>query len=428
MYRHSSCVSQLHRLQIVGVDTQHHPGDELPTSTGPTPSSKRLGRTLSLRSTRKADTDGTASTGASSNGGAAPIKWYQREYSFGRAVGLDVVLGFTQQLASFIEAGIPMVEALELTLDESDNATMKAAITAIRDAVERGSSFADAVASHDNIFPAFYRAMLRSADFTGNLHEVLSQAAAYLERDISARKQVKSALTYPIVVICVGIVAVIAMALFVLPRFASLYKSVGAHLPLPTRMLLGFTDFFTKYWSLVLLGLVVVAGGLALLFGGKRRKAQRDRLLWKFPIFGSLIQTISVERFCRVLATLTRAGVPLPDGIEVAASSTNSSVFSQHISGVREALVRGAGLSEPIKASGVFPNTAQQMINVGERTGALGSQLSRAATYYEREVTQRIKKLTDLFEPLVILFIGVVVGFVAIAQVSAMYSVFHQIK
>lgn len=358
----------------------------------------------------------------------AAKKWYQRQYHVGRTVPLDVLLAFTQQLASFVEAGIPMVESLDIALEETDDPTMKATILDIRSGVERGSSFADAVAKHNRVFPAFYRAMLRSADYTGNLNEVMHQAGVYLERDIAARKQVKSALTYPIVVICVAIIAIVLMAAFVLPKFATLYKSVNAKLPLPTRILLGFTDFFNNYWWAVFLGIAGIGLLTAAVFGGSVNKRRRDTLFWNMPGFGNLIRTIAVERFCRVLAALTRAGVPLPEGLEVAADSTNSSVFVDRVAGVREAIMRGSGLSESIRKTGVFPNTAQQMIDVGERTGALSAQLGRAATFYERDVSQRIKRLTDLFEPMVIMFIGLVVGFVAIAQVSAMYSIFSQIK
>jgi type IV pilus assembly protein PilC len=343
-------------------------------------------------------------------------------------VSLEVLLAFTQQLGSFVEAGIPMVESLDIALEETNDPTMKATILDIRSSVERGSSFADAVARHTRVFPAFYRAMLRSADYTGNLNEVLAQAGVYLERDISARKQVKSALTYPIVVVCVAVIAIVLMAAFVLPKFASLYKSVNARLPLPTRILLNFTEFFNNYWWALFLG--VAGAGLLVMavLGGTTNKRRRDTLFWNLPGFGNLVRTVAIERFCRVLAALTRAGVPLPESLEVAADSTNSTVFVDRVAGVREAIMRGSGLSESIKKTGVFPNTAQQMIDVGERTGALSSQLGRAATFYERDVTQRIKRLTDLFEPLVIMFIGLVVGFVAIAQVSAMYSIFNQIK
>jgi len=375
------------------------------------------------------DVSGALTRSASTTSADAPAeKWYQRQYHVGRSVPMDVLLAFTQQLSSFVEAGIPMVESLDIALEETEDATMKATIIDIRSSVERGTSFADAVAKHTRVFPAFFRAMLRSADYTGNLNEVLNQAAIYLERDITARKQIKSALTYPIVVVCVAIVAVVLMAAFVLPKFADLYKSVNAKLPLPTRMLLAFTDFFNNYWWAIFLGLAALIGLALAVLGGNANKRRRDGLFWNAPGLGSLVRSVCVERFCRVLSALTRAGVPLTESLEVAAESTNSMVFSGRMEGVREAIVRGSGLSDSIRQTELFPNTAQQMIDVGERTGGLSNQLGRAAVYYEREVSQRIKRLTDLFEPLVIMFIGLVVGFVAIAQVAAMYSVFRQIK
>jgi len=357
-----------------------------------------------------------------------PTRWYQRDFHVGRVISLETIMTFSQQMSSFIEAGIPIVEALEIAREETSSEPMKKVIDDIRDSIERGSSFTDAVAAQGAVFPAFYRAMLRSADYTGNLDVVLSQAAGYLERDIRARAQVKSALTYPLVVVFVAFIAIIAMSIFVLPRFSTLYRNVGAKLPLPTRMLLGITDFFTGFWWAIVLGLMVLGVAGYLLVGGNRRKVQRDLVIQRLPIFGPLIRLISVERFCRMLAALTQAGVPIPEGIGVAADSTNNTIFASKIDEVREALLRGASLSDPLRDSGLFPNTAQQMINIGERTGALSVQLSKAANYYEREVSNRIKRATDLFEPLVILVIGLVVGFVAVAQVSAMYSVFSQIR
>lgn len=357
-----------------------------------------------------------------------PLRWYQRDFHVGRVISLETIMTFSQQMSSFIEAGIPIVEALDIAKEETSSEPMKKVIDDIRDSIERGSSFTDAVAAQGAVFPAFYRAMLRSADYTGNLDLVLSQAAGYLERDIRARSQVKSALTYPLVVVLVAFVAIIAMSVFVLPRFATLYRNVGAKLPIPTRMLLGITDFFTGFWWLIVLCIFAAVGLTYLVLGGNRRKAQRDVVIQRLPVIGPLIKLISVERFCRMLAALTQAGVPIPEGIGVAADSTNNTIFAGKIEEVREALLRGASLSDPLRETGLFPNTAQQMINIGERTGALSVQLGKAATYYEREVSNRIKRATDLFEPLVILVIGLVVGFVAVAQVSAMYSVFSQIR
>jgi len=218
------------------------------------------------------------------------------------------------------------------------------------------------------------------------------------------------------------------MAVFVLPKFAGMYRSLGAELPLPTRMLLGVTDFLTAPWFFVLGGVALVVLLGALVVGGTHGKSRRDRLTMRVPVVGPLYHMISIERFCRVLAALATAGVPLPEAIEMSAQSTNNSVFQQRMETVRVALLRGGGLSAPMIETGIFPIAARQMIRVGERTGTLGRQLTKAAGYYEREVGFRMKRATDLFQPAVILFVGALVAFVAVAQVAAMHSVFSQVR
>ena len=337
-------------------------------------------------------------------------------------------MAFSRQLSSFLEAGIPVLDALEIVAQQTGSPPMRIVINDIRSSIHRGTSFAAAVDAHPDVFPAFYRAMLTSAEYTGNLDSVLSQLSEYLERDIAAKRQVKSALTYPIVVLVVAFVAMIVMSVFVLPKFTGLYASLGAKLPLPTRMLIGFTNFMTSYWLLVL---GAIALGLVVAFvtmGGKRGKSRRDVLTMKLPVIGNLFQLISLERFCRVLSSLSSAGVPLPVAIGLSADSTNNTLFQTNMLTVREALVRGGGLYEPMAETGLFPIAARQMIQVGERTGMLGNQLGKAASYYEREVKFNMKRATELFQPAVILLVAAVVGFIAVAQVSAMYSIFGQVK
>jgi type IV pilus assembly protein PilC len=224
------------------------------------------------------------------------------------------------------------------------------------------------------------------------------------------------------------VLAMIAMSVFVLPKFSGLYRNLGAKLPLPTRMLLGFTDFITGGWPFILaVGAIFVAMAV-LVVGGERGRRRRDRVVGKLPLAGNLFHLIAIERFCRVLAALVTAGVPLPTAIGVSADSTHNTKWESRMIGVRDTIIRGGGLYEPIASSGLFPIAALQMIQVGERTGSLGKQLSKAASYYEREVTFSMKRATDLFEPFVILFVGAIVGFVAVAQVAAMYSIFGQVK
>jgi type IV pilus assembly protein PilC len=349
-------------------------------------------------------------------------------FSVGKKIKPDVIMAFSRQLSSFLEAGIPVLDALEIVGQQTGSTPMRVVITDIRASIHRGTSFAAAVDAHAEVFPAFYRAMLASAEYTGNLDTVLAQLSEYLERDIAAKRQVKSALTYPTVVLIVAFVAVIVMSVFVLPKFTGLYATLGAKLPLPTRMLISFTDFMTAYWLMVLGAVAVIVIVFFAVLGGARGKARRDSFAMKLPVIGHLFHLISLERFCRVLSSLSTAGVPLPVAIGLSADSTNNTLFRTQMVGVREALVRGGGLYEPMAETGLFPIAARQMIQVGERTGLLGNQLGKAASYYEREVTFNMKKATELFQPAVIMGVALVVGFIAVAQVSAMYSIFGQIK
>lgn len=345
-----------------------------------------------------------------------------------RSISPTVVMAFSRQLSSFLEAGIPILSALEIVSEETASEPMRVVVDDIRESILRGESFSGAASVHDTVFPSYYLSMLISAEYTGHLDEVLEQLANYMERDIGARRQVRSALTYPGFVFVIAVIAMVVMSIFVLPKFGAMYASLGSDLPVPTRMLLGFTDFVIAGWPFMLGGVVVSWGVLFAVAGGAHGKVRRDRAVMRIPVIGDLFHLISLERFCRVLSALATAGVPLPRAVEVAAGSTNNSIFTARIAVVRDVLVRGGGLSEPMVESGLFPTAARQMIRVGEQTGALGEQLAKAAAYYEREVTFKIKRATDLFEPTVIVVVGLIVGFVAVAQVAAMYSIFGQVK
>ena len=360
---------------------------------------------------------------------AVPVEKVRKPlFSIGKTIKPAVVMAFSRQLSSFLEAGIPLLDALDIVAQQTASPAMRVVITDIRASIHRGTGFAEAVDAHPLVFPAFYRAMLTSAEYTGDLDAVLAQLAAYLERDITSRRQVKSALSYPTMVLFVAVTAMIVMSVFVLPKFTGLYASLGASLPLPTRMLMGFTNFMQSSWLYVMGAMALIMVVLFAVIGGAHGKSRRDVVTMKLPVIGNLFELISLERFCRVLASLSTAGVPLPTAIGLSADSTNNSLFRTKMVDVREALVRGGGLYEPMVATGLFPIAARQMIQVGERTGMLGTQLGKAASYYEREVTFNMKKATDMIGPLVIMFVGLIVGFVAVAQVAAMYSIFGQVK
>jgi type IV pilus assembly protein PilC len=358
----------------------------------------------------------------------AKTPWYKAEFFVTRPVKLDEIMNFSRQVSSFLRAGIPILDSLAVVGEENASKKMQELLVDVQRRLRAGSSFGDAIAQHPKVFPGYYIAVVRAAELTGRLDNALEQLAEYLEREVAARKQLKSALTYPSIVFVLAIGAMIVMATFVLPKFRTLYTSLHAKLPLPTRMLLGFTNVMTHWWWLILAVAVVIVLIAVALFGGEHGKARRDTTLLRLPAIGKLMSLIAVERFCRVLATLVQSGVPLPDAVQVSADSTNNRVFQTKLAFVREAMMRGEGLARPIQATGIFPAAARQMIRVGESTGSLDTQLHSAAVFYERELNYELKRVTDMFEPAILLIVGAAVAFVAVAQISAMYSIYHQVQ
>jgi type IV pilus assembly protein PilC len=335
------------------------------------------------------------------------------------------LMHFSRQLAVFIKAGIPIIDALEAIREEMGNKFFAAVVDDILEALRGGSTFADAAAVHEEAFPAYYLGILRSAEMTGRLDTVLVQLSEYIERDLEARRKVTSALTYPAVIAGLSVVVVVVLVSFVLPRFKTFFDSLNTQLPLPTRMLLAMSGFLTTWWVPLISGLFVFVLALMLGLRSQRGRALRDTVLLKLPVFGDLMQHVVLERFCRILSSMMQAGVPLPNALAVTTEATSNYVYKAGLATARAAMMRGEGLAGPLIDTGLFPPSAKQMFRVGENTGTLDEQLATAATYFERELDYKIKRFTNLFEPAVIIGMGLVVGFVAVALVSAMYGIFR---
>jgi type IV pilus assembly protein PilC len=338
------------------------------------------------------------------------------------------VMHLSRQLGAFIAAGLPLVDAVRLIGAEASNTTVRRLMTETEVGLRGGDTLSDCFDRYPRVFPEFYRGILRSAELTGRLDSVLKQLAEYLERDLAVRRKVKSATIYPAVIAVMSVVVVVVLAVFVMPRFETFFESLDAELPLPTRMLLAVTDFVGNYWWALAGGFAALGLLLFLITRTDRGRFGWHKLLLKVPVLGITIQFVLVERFARILAAMVGAGVNLPEALRVATESLRNRVFMRALSGVGESMFRGEGLAQPLTQTGLFPSTATQMIRVGEETGTLDAQLETTAEYYEGELRYKIDKLTALFEPLVIVAMGVVVGFVAVALVSAMYGVFNQVE
>ena len=345
-----------------------------------------------------------------------------------KTVSRKEIMHFSRQMSVFVEAGIPIMEALEVISEETTDKLLKKVLLDMIDELQAGDTFASAAASHPEAFPRYYVAVLESAELTGTLDTVLLELAKYLETDIEARSAVTSALIYPAVVAVMAIATVIILATFVLPKFRTFFASLNAKLPLPTRMLLSISGFISTWWWAIAGIILLAVVGFVALRRSTQGRAWLDSVLLKLPVAGSLLQAAIVERVCRVLASLVTAGVDLPRAMAVTAEASNNAVYSEGINHIREQMMEGGGLAEPLAETGLFPAAARQMFRVGEETGTLDKQLTTAAAFYHRELEIKVKHFTSLFEPAIIIFMGLIVGFVAVALVSAMYGIYRQVN
>lgn len=345
-----------------------------------------------------------------------------------KKVSRKEVANFSRQLSVFMKAGVAIMEGLDIISRETRDKTLESILQSIIASLSVGKSFSDAAAEHPEAFPPFYVAVLRSAELTGNLDTTLIQLSKYLDRDNKARSRITSALIYPMIVAAMGVITIVILSVFVLPRFVKFFASLHAKLPLPTRMLMNASAFVTQ-WSLeiVLLVLVVVVGTIAM-----RRatagKALLDRLVLRIPVAGVIAETAILERTFRILSALLASGVDLPLAMVVAAQSASNSVYRKALESIRAEVMVGHGLSDSVSRTDLFPETAQQMFRVGEETGTLDQQLDSAAEYFGQELEIKIDRATALFEPAMIVAVGLVVGFVAVALISAMYGIYSQVK
>jgi type IV pilus assembly protein PilC len=346
-----------------------------------------------------------------------------RELMPKRVNGKDL-MQFSRQLAAFVRAGIPILDGLALLEEDTVNPTLKRTLSAMADSLRRGEPLSVALEQHPKVFPNAYRSMLRSAELTGNLDTVLDRVSHYLERDVEARGRIKAALIYPAIIVVMSVGVVVLLTTFVLPKFKVFFTSFHRRLPLPTRILLNGANFISSFWWLIVLAIGVIVGAGVWFVRDPRGRAKLDGLVLRIPLVGETLRFAMVERFCRILASMTAAGVALPDALDVAGAAMGNVHVARALTVARDDMMQGQGIAGPLSRSELFPPAAVQMLRVGEDTGQLESQLEAAASFYERELDYKIKKLTSLFEPAVLVFMGLIVGFVAIALVSAMYGIF----
>jgi type IV pilus assembly protein PilC len=346
---------------------------------------------------------------------------------FGGKVPPQSISIFTRQFSVMIDAGLPLVQCLEILGSQQDNKTFKRVLITIRQDVESGSNLADSMRKHPKVFNDLFTNMVAAGEAGGILDTILQRLSTYIEKSVKLNAQVKSAMIYPVAVISIACIVVAVILWKVIPVFAALFESLGAELPLPTRVVIALSNVIAGYWWLI--GMLIAAFIYSIRKYHETYKGKRvlDNILLKAPILGILLRKIAVARFCRTLSTLTASGVPILDGLQITARTAGNSIVEDAIMATRKSVEEGKTISEPLGDTGVFPGMVVQMIAVGEQTGALDTMLSKIADFYEDEVDIAVAGLMKLLEPILIAFLGVAIGGIVIAMYMPMFSLISQI-
>jgi len=336
----------------------------------------------------------------------------------------DLVV-FTRQFATMIDAGLPLVQCLDILSSELENRSFQSVLRSVKEQVEAGSTFADALGKHPKVFDALYVNMIAAGEVGGILDTILTRLATTIEKSMRLKKQIKSAMVYPGVVLSIAVVVVSVLLIFVIPIFSQMFTDMGGTLPKFTQMIMDLSTWLTKSfgWAYIL----GVAGTLFGVFRVMKVNPKGELLLHKFylllPVVGDLIKKTAVASFTRTLGTMVASGVPLLDGLDITARVAGNRVVEGEIKRVRQAISEGKTMVEPLRGSKVFPPMVVQMIGVGEQTGAMDAMLQKIADFYEEEVDDSVATLTSLMEPLLMVFLGVAVGGIAIAMYLPIFNI-----
>jgi type IV pilus assembly protein PilC len=341
---------------------------------------------------------------------------------FRKKVKQRAVAIFTRQLATMIDAGLPLVQSLEILSAQQEDKVFKNIIREIREDVEGGSTFAGSLKKHPVTFNELYTNLVVAGEEGGILDTILTRLANYIEKSEALKKKVKSALIYPATIVGVAVIVVAILMIFVIPVFENLFKSSGQTLPLPTLVVVTLSKLIKKYVVIFIPAMILLFFLLRKYYQTQNGKAVVDRLLLKLPVFGSLLKKIAVARFSRTLGTLVSSGVPILDGLSIVSRTSGNKTIEAAILSARSSIREGETIAEPLSRSGIFPPMVIQMIAVGESTGALDSMLSKIAEFYEEEVDIAVSNLTSLLEPFLMVFLGVVIGGVVISMYLPIFS------
>ncbi|MES2124263.1 MAG: type II secretion system F family protein [Gemmatimonadota bacterium] len=346
----------------------------------------------------------------------------------GGGVGTRDIVIFTRQFATMINSGLPLVQSLNILAAQTENQKLKDTTKAVVFDVEAGNTLADAFAKHPTVFPALYVNMVAAGEAGGILDTILLRLATFLEKNDKLIRKVKSAMIYPGVILTVAMGAIVILLVFVIPVFQDMFASVAMELPLPTRIVIGLSDFLQSFWWAIILVVGALVFGLRQFYASPPGRRRIDGLMLGFPVLGDVLRKSAVSRFTRTLGTLISSGVSILDGLEITAKTAGNAVIQDAIMASRSSIAGGDTIAAPLEKSGVFPPMVISMIAVGEQTGGLDEMLSKIADFYDDEVDVAVGGLLALMEPVMILFLGVIVGGMIIAMYLPIFGMMQTIQ
>ena len=327
----------------------------------------------------------------------------------------DLVV-FTRQFATMIDSGLPLVQCLDILSGQQENPTFKDILVNVKESVESGSTFADALGKHPKAFDQLYVNLVAAGEVGGILDTILGRLAAYIEKAMKLKKQVKGAMVYPLTIMSIAVVVVGVILVFVIPTFAKMFADFGGDLPGPTKLVIALSGFITKYILVIIGAVFVVKWAIGKYYASPKGRRVIDRLALGAPIIGPLVRKVSVAKFTRTLGTMISSGVPIMDGLEIVAKTAGNKIVEEAIYKVRQSISEGKTIAEPLAECGVFPAMVVSMISVGEATGAMDTMLNKIADFYDDEVDDAVGAMTSMMEPLLMVFLGTTVGGLVVAM------------
>jgi type IV pilus assembly protein PilC len=349
--------------------------------------------------------------------------------TFGSGVSSKELAIFTRQFSVMIDAGLPLVQCLEILAGQQENKTFQKVLIGVRGSVEGGATLSASMKQYPKVFDLLYSNMVEAGETGGILDTILQRLSTYIEKNVKLKRAVKSALVYPVGVMTVAVSVIVLLLWKVVPIFATLFVGLGVDLPLATKIVIGLSNFVGSIFGLlILVAIVGIIIGLKVWYGTSQGRYILDATLLRMPLIGMLMRKIAVARFTRTLGTLISSGVPILEGLDITARTAGNAVVEKCLFSVRKSLEAGRTLTEPLKETEVFPGMVTQMIGVGEQTGAMDAMLQKIADFYEEEVDASVKDLLTALEPIMIVFLGVVVGGVVISMYLPLFSLIGQLS